>query len=179
MDIIPYKQTLTHSCLVASFLMILKAQNKIDFTDADEQEVALKGSRRIYSSYMVGISSEIAKKYGKKIQIFADNKYFTKILQESFKDKKVTVTHHPITLDLIKKLLEQGPLICHIDDNALGDYSHASHFIVLVKATESMITIADPWTGKKKRISNKTLEEAIFKLKTHIKMCPLLFRIEP
>src|SRR5258708_5103952 len=141
MDIIPYKQSLTHSCLVTCFLMILKAQERVDFTESDEQEIALNGSRRIYQSYMAGISNEIAKKYAKNINIYTDNKFFTKVLQNSFKDKRIQVSHEPITLAFIKTLLGQRLLICHIDNNSLVTYSHSSPFIVLEKPTNNIITI--------------------------------------
>lgn len=178
MSIVPYKQSLGHSCLVACFLMVLKLQNNISFSEADEQRIALNGSKRIYPFYVVGVPMEIAKEYKKKICVVVDNRYFTKILQDAFlKEKNIRVLHKPITLGLIKNLLEKQPLICHIDDNILGDYSHASHFIVLEKATENTVFIVDPWSGERKRISNDTLVRAIRDLKTHMKMCPLIFSI--
>ena len=179
MDIIPYKQSLTHSCLVACFLMLLKAQANIEFTEAEEQDLALNGSKRRYSFYVIGIPSEIMKKYNKKIQVYADNKYFTKVLQNSCEvNQGIKITHNSITLNLVRELLKKKPLICHIDNNALGDYSHTSHFIVLEKTTKDTIQILDPWTGKKKHISNNVLEKAIYNLKTQVKMCPLLFSID-
>ena len=66
-------------------------------------------------------------------------------------------------------------IICHIDDHYLGDFSHASHFVVIEKATESKFMVVDPMHGKKKWISEKTLDNAIQDLKNHIKMCPLVF----
>ncbi|OGC82208.1 MAG: hypothetical protein A2V81_00510 [Candidatus Abawacabacteria bacterium RBG_16_42_10] len=179
MSIKPYKQSLTHSCLVACFLMLLERQADIVFTETNEQEIALKGSRRIYPFYVVGIPMEIAKKYGKKIQVYVDNKYFTKVLKVAFaKEKSIEVVHTPIKIKLIRDLLQKSPLICHIDDNVLGDYSHSSHFIILENATKNTISIIDPWMGTRKRISDKTLIQGIHDLKTQVKMCPLLFSID-
>lgn len=179
MRIKPYKQSLTHSCLVACFLMLLKQQTGIRFTESDEQEIALRGSRRIYPFYVVGIPMEIAKKYRKKLQVYVDNKYFTKVLKMAFaKEKFIEVVHEPIKIKLIRDLLQKSPLICHIDDNILGDYSHASHFVILENATKNTISIIDPWKGTRKRLSDKTLIKGICDLKTQVKMCPLLFSID-
>lgn len=175
MAITPYQQTLTHSCLAACFLMLQEKQ----FTALDEQGFALKGSSRDYPFYVVGISAEFVKKYDRKIKIYADNNFFTTTLQKAFlSNKKITVIHKKITMPFITELLNEKPIICHIDDHALGDYSHASHFIILEKATEEFIDIIDPWSGKRKKISKSTLTEAVNDLKIHIKMCPLLFSIE-
>ncbi len=175
MVITPYKQTLSHSCLAACFLMLYGEK----FTESDEHELALNGSKRIYPFYVVGIATEFVRKFDCKITIYADNKHFTSILQKSFmRETRVSVAHKKITQVFIAELLKRQSIICHIDDHALGDYSHASHFIVLEKTTEKFITILDPWSGDKKRITMAKLEEAISDLKNQIKMCPLLFTLE-
>jgi len=93
-----------------------------------------------------------------------------------FNDKNnFNIYRKKITISLIKELLKEKPVICHIDDNYLGDYSHASHFIILERATNKKILIVDPMKGRKSLISDKKLEESILSLKKHIKMCPLLF----
>lgn len=178
MEIKPYQQSLTHSCLVASFLMILEAEKDKTFTKEKEQQLALMGSQRTYPFYVVGITAEIAKEYKAKIQVFADNKFFTGILKKSFKDKNITVTNKKITTSLIRRFLAKNQLICHIDTHGLGDYSHASHFIIIEKVKGKFFTIIDPWAGNRKNISEKTLEKAILELKNNVKMCPLLFKIE-
>lgn len=178
MDIQPYKQSLTFSCLAASFLMILEKEKEIEFNEITEQEIALLGSRRIYPFYVVGITTEMVKKYGHKVKVIADNKYFANILDKSFSDQKdISVEAKPITAMFIRELVEEQPVVCHIDDHGLGDYSHASHFIVIEKGGKGSFTVVDPWTGKRKRITDKTLENAIYELKTHVKMCPLLFHL--
>lgn len=179
MDVIPYRQSLSHSCLVACFLMVLKAQYGIEFTEADEQRLALKGSNRIHPFYVAGVPVEIAKEFEKDIQVYVDNKFFTNVLTEkAFAGvKQMHAIHKPITIELIKELLAEKPLICHVDTHGLGDYSHSSHFIVLERMAGSMIVIVDPWTGKKKKITEKTLVNMITSLKTEVKMCPLLFSI--
>lgn len=176
MNITPYKQTFSHSCLVADFLMILKEKYKTEFSSKDEEDILINGMKRIYSFYIVGVPKEFFKKYGKKVNIAVDNKYFTNVLIKDFNDKtNFNIYHNKITIAYIRELLKKTSLICHIDDNYFGDYSHVSHFIVLEEAANKKIRIIDPMTGKKGLISDKKLEESILSLKKHIKMCPLLF----
>jgi hypothetical protein len=175
-DIQPYKQEFSHSCLVADFLMLLNKKYDIKFNKKDEGEILLKGMDKKYPFYVVGIPKEINNKYKQPINIIVDNKYFTDTLIKSFNDKtNFNIICKQITTQLIRDLLKEHPLICHIDDNYLGDYSHASHFIVLESAIDKKISIVDPIDGKRKLMSDKDLRDSIFSLKTHIKMCPLLF----
>lgn len=176
MTIVPYKQTFTHSCLVADFLMLLKNKYNISFNEKDEEEILIKGMKRIYPFYVIGIPRAFFNKYNKKINIVVDNKYFTNFLIDGFNDKNnFNVYHNKITIRYIKELLKENSVICHIDDNYLGDYSHASHFIILENSTDKRITIIDPMNGKRTFISDEKLEKSIQSLKKHIKMCPLLF----
>lgn len=177
MAIEPYKQSLTHSCLAACFLMLLQEQKGIEFDSLIEQDICLKGSQRSYPFYVVGLPVEIAKTFHIRIQVLVDNKYFAGILSKAFNKKSFDVEHQKITILLLKKLLQQGPLICHIDDHFIGNYSHASHFIVLEKCRKNNIVIIDPYTGKRKLMKDVQLNEAIQSLKKRIKMCPLLFRM--
>ncbi len=177
MEIKPYQQSLTHSCLAASFLMILETEKNEIFKKKDEQQLTLKGSQRSYPFYVVGITTEVAKKYKVKIHILADNKFFTRTLKKSFRDQNVFVSYKKVTIVLIRKLLEKNKLICHVDTHGLGDYSHTSHFIIIERVSGKIFTIIDPWTGKRKKIAEVTLEKAINELKNKVKMCPLLFLV--
>ncbi len=177
MEIKPYKQSLTHSCLVASFLMILESEKEKVFKKEDEQRLALKGSQRTYPFYVVGITAEVAKEYRTRIEVLADNKFFTTILKKSFDNKNIVVSHEKITTALVRKLLPKNQLICHVDIHGLGDYSHSSHFIVIEKVSGKIFTIIDPWSGKRRKITEETLKRAISELKNEVKMCPLLFMV--
>ena len=176
--ILPYRQSLSHGCLAADFLMLLREQYRLKFSEKDEVQLLLNGMRRTYPFYVVGISQEFFNRYQKGVNIVVDNKYFTDILIKSLKDRKnFNIYHQKITIHLIKELLNEGPIICHIDDHYLGDYSHASHVIILERATDKKILIVDPMNGKKSLISDKKLEDSILSLKKNIKMCPLLLYV--
>lgn len=179
MEVKPYRQSLTHSCLVTCFLMLLQGKNGLSFGEKEEQKLALQGSKRKYPFYVVGIPYEVVNEYKVSITVIADNRYFSRLLKDAFEKKKqLTVAHKPITLLLIEQLLRKQPLICHIDNNMLGDYSHSSHFIVLEKTVSNFIQIIDPWTGKRRRVKKETLEAGVLSLKKHVKMSPLLFSLE-
>lgn len=47
--------------------------------------------------------------------------------------------------------------------------------IVPYKQSLTHSCLVDPWHGKEKKISSETLEKGIDLLKTHVKMCPLVF----
>ena len=130
----PYKQTLSHGCLAACFLMLLHSKN----SSIEEKKILFKAMDRKYQFYVSGVPIEISRAYGKKITVFVDNKYFTNVLKKEFKGTKLKPVHNKISLPFIKELLADGPVICHIDDHYLGDYSHASHFIVIEKALDTM-----------------------------------------
>jgi len=171
----PYKQTLSHSCLAACMLMLRGKK----FTKIEEQDLAVRGSKRIHQFYVAGIPLEFAKKFDRDVIVYVDNKYFAKVLKEIFSQNRLLhVVQERITQSLIRNLLKRGSLICHIDDHAPDDYSHASHFIVLERETEKFVQIIDPWTGKRRKIRLTKLDEGINDLKNRIKMCPLLFSLE-
>lgn len=172
-ELTPYKQVLSHGCLGACFLLLLNIKDK----PSEERKILLKAMDRKYKFYVSGVPIEISHTYKKSIDVFVDNKFFTNVLKKEFKGTKVKPVHKKVSLSFIKELLQSGPIICHIDDHYLGDYSHASHFIVIEKDTGKNFLIIDPWQGKKVLISHKKLEESIKSLKTHIKMCPLLLRL--
>jgi len=176
MTINPIKQTYTHSCLAVCLLM-LKNSNHSQET---EKKIWEKGSERNHDFYVTGIADEFCSLTKNKLRIIADNNYFTKILKKSSDKKNFhSVEHQKITMKLMSELLTHGAIICHIDNNLLGDYSHSSHFIVLEKELPNeKILIIDPWTGKKTRVSFQKLEASIASLKKHIKMCPLLIVID-
>jgi len=179
MPVIPYRQTQTHSCLAACFLMLLQDRTRRPIDEGAEQELTLKGSLRSYPFYVVGIPTEFANAFQARIRIFAHNKYFTGFLEKAFRrQKRISVQHHKITHEFLRALLRQHPIVFHIDDHYLGRFS-GSHFVILEKELPNdRVLLIDPWTGKRKRLSFAKLEESMESLKTHMKMCPLVFILE-
>lgn len=154
-------------------------QNKYDIapTKTVEEEISLKGSNRKHLFDVTGIPIEVSKKFDKKITTFVDNQFFTKVLEKEFKKTKVSAKHEKITIKLIRKLTGKNPIILHVDDHYLGDYSHVSHFVIVEKSKNNRFLIVDPWYGRKKWINQQTIENAIQSLKKHIKMCPLIYTL--
>lgn len=179
MTVEPYQQSFASSCLAACFLMLRKAKKGISFDREGEREVWESGSDIQYPFYCVGIAQEFSKKFAVGIEIIVDNRYFTNVLKKAFGPRsRCTVHYQKISITSINNFLTKGPVICHIDDHSLGNYSHCSHFVILEKnLSGERFLIVDPWHGKKKRLRSIKLEESILSLKKHIKMCPLLFRM--
>jgi len=173
---IPYKQKLSHGCLAAS-LLILASERGLKIKDKDEETIVLNGMNRKYMFYIVGLPEEFIKKTKLKLNLFVYNKYFTNVLKKKFSNKKIKVMHHKINLELIEELLLKSPIIIHMDNNTLGDYSHSSHFIVLTKSLKEYFMIIDPLKGKLSKISKEKIINSIKLLKEHIKMCPLIFQL--
>lgn len=171
------RQSLSHSCLAVCLLM-LREQSAGEFSAKDEKKITLAGMSRKYQYYVVGVPFEFSKQTNTNVTVVVDNKIFANELTNAFAGSKVNVTQHEITIELIRQLTENQPVICHIDDNYIGDYSHASHFIIIEKLTVNKATIIDPMDGKRKTTRIKTLEDSIYSLKTRIKMCPLLYYLE-
>lgn len=173
MQIIPYKQTFSHSCLAAALLMLTGKKHRSKL----EREFFIKGTSGVYPYYVVGVPFELSKALALNLTVYVDNKFFTGVLKTAFKkSKRISVIHQKIEADLIEHLVSESPIVCHIDDHYLGDYSHASHFVVIEKVNKNRITIIDPFYGKRRIVNEKTLIESIKSLKTHIKMCPLIFQ---
>lgn len=174
----PYKQSFTHSCLVACFLMLLYIRKGVRIEEKLEQEVYLEGTKRTNRLYVVGITKEISKRFKAEIEIFVDNKYFTEVLKEFFTGQKdISVYQQKITLNFLLKLLKVTPLVCHVDIYSLGERFHQSHFILLERISGKKIVVIDPACGKRRYFSLMKLEEAIISFKRHLKMCPLLFSL--
>lgn len=172
----PYRQTLSHSCLVACFLMLLQSKYQLDFTESDEEKLAVKGSKRTYPFYVAGVTAEITKNFKKDIKVIVDNKFFAGVLSKVFNDiDQISINVDRVNIKNIEKYLKYGPLICHVDIHGLGDYSHSSHFIVVEDIKGEKVGIIDPLSGKKSYIGNSKLVIAIQEVRGVVKMSPLLF----
>jgi len=142
-----------------------------------EEKIFFDGEKRDYQFYLNSIFASYVSNLNKGIQVHVDNRYFAKLLAEDLAEfgDKIAIDHNPITIDMIKKILQKSPLIIYLDDNFLGDYSHASHFVVISSIRkDGRFEILDPATGKCKYLTEKKLEETIQSLKKHIKMCPIV-----
>jgi len=159
--------------------MLHRQKYNLKFGPKDESELLLAGMNRQYLYYVIGVPKEIFKRYGKKIGIVVDNEFFTNDLIKGFGDKEnFNIYQGKINLETIRGLVGKGPVICHIDNNYLGDYSHASHFVIIEEIIGDKVSIVDPVDGKRKTVSSKVLIDSIDSLRYHIKMCPLLYYLE-
>lgn len=174
MEICSLKQRFYHSCLVTSLLMIS------EMTDQSiEERVFTEGEKRRFDYYLSGILESFVDNTMLSVEVLVDNKPYTDELTKSQnkKNKRIKIRNEKISISLIKKLVAIQPIIVHIDDNFVGDYSHASHFVVVAALRpDGKFEIADPWDGKRKFLTEEKLWNAITSLKDQLKMCPIVIR---
>lgn len=171
-----FKQKFYHSCLVTSLLMISGAENQ-----ELEEKIFFEAEKSDFDFYLNSILASFVKNTGKSLNVFVDNKFFSEKLFNNLKkySNKIIIVHKPINSDLIIETLNIGPFVIHIDDNYLGDYSHASHFVVANSIRkDGKLEILDPADGKRKYLSMEKLLESVNSLKKHIKMCPVIITVE-
>jgi transcription initiation factor IIF auxiliary subunit len=144
-----------------------------------EQRVFNESEKRDFEFYLNSVLESYADNTMLSVEISVDNKTLTEklIKEQNKKNKKIRYKTEKITIGLIKKLIEEQPIIVHVDDNYLGDYSHASHYIVIESLRkDGKFEIIDPMDGKVKSLSEEKLVASIDSLKNHIKMCPIVIR---
>lgn len=171
-----FKQKFYYSCLVTSLLMISGAKNQ-----ELEEKIFFDGAKRDYDFYLNSMLASFVKNTGKSLEVFVDNKFLTGKLSvnlEKYSDK-INIVHKQINPDLIAETLKTGPFVIYLDDNYLGDYSHASHFVVVNSVRkDGRFQILDPANGKRKYLTANKLSESVESLKKHIKICPIIIRVK-
>ncbi|MFH1855112.1 MAG: C39 family peptidase [bacterium] len=168
-----YKQKFYHSCLVTSLLMAGNLGQKL------EEKIFFDGEKREYYYYLDSVLASFAQNTDKSVQMLVDNEILTSILQKSlakFEDR-ITIEQKPINARLVAEIVQNKPVVIHLDDNYLGDYSHASHFVVVSSFEDGKFEIIDPVDGKVKYLSDAKLNGAFESLKNHIKMSPEIIYI--
>jgi hypothetical protein len=74
--------------------------------------------------------------------------------------------------DFVKEIPNRG---FHSGSKQLDQELDLEWYIHIEKVNGKIFTIIDPWSGERRKITEKTLEKAIKELKNNVKMCPLLF----
>lgn len=143
-----------------------------------EQRIFFEGEKRKLNNYVSSMLFSFIDNTKLSIEVIVDNKYFAESLSGELKrqQKSIKILQQKVTPSLIDKMLEKSEIILHIDDNYLGDYSHASHFVVIERKIGDKYSLIDPVSGTRKTISVVKLEASLISLKNHIKMCPIVIR---
>ncbi len=167
-----FKQSYHHSCLATVLLMIS------GFKDQKlEEKIYLEGENRKYGYYLNDMLASFVKYSGKSINVLVDNKFFTKKLAQDLKEppKQIRIVHRKINSETVSDIVRKQPAVVYIDYNFMGDYSHSSHFVVVNSIRkDDHFEIFNSIDGKNKFFTAKKLDNAIFSLKNHIKMCPII-----
>lgn len=161
------KQSTYETCLSCCLLMMAGKTRK------DEIEIWKHGWK---FNYLIGQLNYIARKYGKRIEAYVENKYYLSQLQKQ-KCNSIKLLNKKINTKLLIKLLEKGKVIVYIDCYYLQKVLHAPHFVVAVRQVKDDIEIADPFDGEIKRIPIRVVNRAISSLRNHLKYSPVLITI--
>jgi len=158
------KQSTYETCLASCLLMITDGPRK------DEIEIWKHGWK---FNYLIGQLNCVASKYGKKLEAYVENKYYFNQLQKQ-KRKGVEIINKKIDTKLIGELLKDGKVIVYLDIYYLQNILHAPHFVLALEKDKDFMKIADPSSGKIKKISIGILQEGIDGLRNHLKYSPVL-----
>jgi hypothetical protein len=162
------KQSTYETCLACCLLMAVDGPQK------DEIEVWKHGWK---FNYLIGQLNYVAEKYGKKFEVYVENKYyFNQLLQQ--KNKNIILLNKKIEGRLLNKFLEEGDAIVYIDNYYLQKILHTPHFVIAKKRVGGAIEIVDPFDGRKKRIPVAVVNKAITSLRNHLKYSPILIRMK-
>ena len=163
------KQTTYETCLASVLLMLISeswSRNK-------EIEIWKHGWE---FNYLIGQLNYVAKKYKKNFVVYIENRYYFKKLQKE-KSGEIKLVNSKIDIRLIEKLFKSGSVIVYLDNYYLRKIVHAPHFVLAEKCKDDTIEIADPYDGKRKKISGKIINKAIISLRNHLKYSPVLIRV--
>lgn len=87
---------------------------------------------------------------------------------------KVRVTSSRITAGVIERT--PLPAIIYLDNYYLEGRVHAPHFVLMLRRTRRHFVIADPWDGRVKRISGRTLSRSVCSLRRRLGFSPVLIK---
>jgi len=173
--LIPFKQNLHDSCLVAAFLMISGISADEKKAKKIEEEIFLEGERKTHDFWIQSMLTSFLKHSDKKVCLVVDNKFFAETLSRGLKgNDRVELRQEKISAKLITKLVENYPLAINLDNQNLGDWAHAPHWVAVEKASGGKITFIDPNTAGRRIFSEEKLNLAIASLNNHLRICPLI-----
>ncbi len=160
----PIRQSTYETCLACCLLMIIERAKK------NEVGIWKHGWR---FNYLIGQLNYVASKYGKKFEVYIENKYYFNQLQNQ-KGRGIKLINKKIDAKLLSKLLENGKVIVYLDNYYLQKILHAPHFVMALGQKKDLIEVADPFDGKLKKISVSTIKKGINSLRNHLKYSPVL-----
>ena len=164
-----YKQHSNQGCLVVDLMYLFGEMP----TAHNEKQILSEGLFAFRDNYTIGCLLAFLAVYpDKRARIHVDNTYYLTVL----KDK---VVHDRIDMVLGKndqKLLDSlsVPFIVYVDNYITDGFTHLPHFMMVVKSTEKMYDVFDPWEGKIIKISKAKLVDGIDLLRSHVKICPFI-----
>ena len=177
--LVPFKQNLHDSCLVAAFLMISGISSDDENAEKAEKEIFLTGEKKTHDFWIQSMLNSMLKFTDKKICLVVDNKFFANTLSRGLQNNdRIEISQEKISTSLITKLTEKYFLAINLDNQNLGDWAHAPHWVVVEKASRGKITFIDPNTAGRRIFSEEKLDLVIASLNNHLRICPLLIYLK-
>jgi len=167
-----HKQDTFEGCLPICLLII---EDK-DINKKNELEIIYNAlSKRRDNFYALNILSSFAEKYSRNLTLFIGINEYAKYLNKYKDNHRIKILHQEINLEFLLKT--KTPYIVQIDDFALGDIVHATHYVIIEKIDKNEVTINDPWNGSRNILKTSTLLNGIELLENHLLFSPLLIFI--
>lgn len=173
MKIKPYKQTYSDSCLPVCLLMLSDQR----FSQEDEVELSINGTKRFRDSYALGILDCFSTKHETEVEVFVDNKYFSRFLGGLNSNDKISLINQKITPKFIEE--NKKPFILYLDKHFLGTYDHSPpHFVIVEDQPGNNFNVVDPWVGRRRIIKQETIFSAVGSLRNYLRYCPLVISLK-
>ena len=163
------KQSTYETCLASDLLMLIDES----WSRSKEIEIWKHGWG---FNYLIGQLNYVAKKYKKNFVVYIESQYYFRELRRE-KSQGIELVNSKIDMRLIKKLLKSGFVIVYLDNYYLQKIVHAPHFVLAERYKDDTIEIANPYDGKRKKISSEIIQKAIISLRNHLRYSPVLVRV--
>lgn len=86
---------------------------------------------------------------------------------------------HRVDVPTIKRLVKDGPAIVYLDSFVLWNKIHYPHFVIITSSPKHAFVLFDPWDGKFRTTSGKTIAGGIRSLRTRLRIAPVIFQVRP
>lgn len=176
--ITPYLQVTSQSCLASCLLMLNKYYFKRDFCQFEDQLLTFEGLKRQRNYFLLGVLEVYSQAYQHKVTIYADNNYFSKVLNNGTSSNLIITKKKPIRLLVEERIVySKNPFILFIDLFYLKKGVHSPHYVIVEKYHKGRLVLVDPWFGRRFYWTKEKCIESIKSLKTHLGFCPVVIEL--
>lgn len=162
----PFKQAFYETCLTVCLLLLVG----IKPSKRTQLNLWRRGWKKDH--YLTGQLNYLASLKQRLVLTIGISSYFKEIKNKM--NRKIVLEHRKINIRTIKEKLKDGPVIILLDDFYLYHYVHYAHALLALKAKTNKIQCIDPWDGRIKWLSTKTITQGILSLRRRLWYSPIL-----